>query len=183
MRTRFFVNFALMALTWKKCGTDTATLLLQGVMFLFLCASCGETTVCEDATATTLRIGFYSSSGNSQATASAVDSITVYAIGRDNDRIYDNQKDVMRIELPLNPGADSTGYVFKFPGATDTIWTVYERNLHLISVDCGFTMFYDIQDFRPTSHFIYTHEISRNLVSNTLDENIKLFYSAPAPAR
>ena len=151
------------------------------VMCLMHITGCQESIVCEEATSASLRAGFYTLTDNGQtASTMAVDSLTVYGAGRPDDKIYDNRKQVLRIELPVNPVTDSTSYVFVFPGYTDTLWVIYDRNPYLISVECGFTMFYDIHMVRHTNNYITIADININQVSNTLDEHIQIFIPAPA---
>jgi hypothetical protein len=158
---------------------------LWGCLLTILLAAyftgCQESSVCEDVTASALRAGFYTVSANGQTVSTiVVDSLTIFGVGRPDDKIYDNRKHVLRIELPVNPAIDSTAYVFVFPGHTDTLWVQYRRSPHLISVECGFTMFYDISFVGFTNHYITTSAINTNLVSNTLDEHIQIFIPAPA---
>ncbi len=158
---------------------------LWSSLLIALCSmhisGCQESIVCEDATSASLRAGFYALTENGQtASTMAIDSLTVYGTGRPDDKIYDNRKQVLRIELPVNPATDSTSFVFVFPGYTDTLWVIYDRNPHLISVECGFTMFYDIHMVGHTNNYITITDINTNLVSNTLDEHIQIFIPAPA---
>ncbi len=166
---RFFLKHVLL---WSK-------LLLACAVF----TGCQENVVCEDATATKLRINFYRLVNNGPAIAATVDSLTIYSMPHASESIYDNRKNVGRVELPLNPGEDTSTFVFEFPGGSDTLKFSYERILHLISVDCGFTMFYELNMVAITNHTISLHEISTNLVSNTLDEHVKIFLPPVAAAR
>ncbi len=153
---------------------------LLAILAAMIPFGCQQDIVCEAATDASLRIGFYTFSENGQATTTSVDSLTIYGVGRSETKIYDNRKNVVRIELPVNPTVDSTAYVFIFPGHTDTLWVDYSRNPHLISVECGFTMFYEIENVQYTNHQIIRSDINTNLVSNTLDEHIQIFIPAPA---
>ena len=141
---------------------------------------CQNDVVCEEVTGTSLRMGFYNLTADGQSVSTAIDSLTIFGLNRPEDRIYDNQTSVARIELPLNPSSDTTAFVFMFPEASDTLWIEYSRIPHLISVECGFTMFFDIKSITYTNHHIITGEININLVSNALDENIKLVISDTA---
>ena len=144
-------------------------------------AGCQNEVVCEDVTAVNLRAGFYRVSDAGQESAVAADSITIYGMGKPEARIYNNQKNVARIELPLNPAYDTTAFVMIFPGGvTDTLTTSYDRQVILMSVECGFTMFYDIQQITSSVLFIDSCVVVNSLVSNTRDEHIKIYVSAPA---
>jgi hypothetical protein len=162
----------------------TRVLLLSKLLLVYATfTGCQENVVCEDATATRLRINFFRLVDGGPAVAATVDSLTIYSMPRTGEIIYDNRKNVGRVELPLNPGEDGSTFVFEFPGSSDTIHFSYERKLHLISVDCGFTMFYELNHIATTNHTISLHEISTNLVSNALDEHVKIFLPPVAAAR
>lgn len=170
----FFVNFVAMTTPaiFSTFRIYAACLFVALTSITFL--GCQGDTVCEEATTTSLRMGFYTLTSEEQATATSIDSLTIFGLNRPEDRIYDNQRDVARIELPLNPSIDSTAFVFIFPENTDTLWFGYSRIPHLVSVDCGFTLFFEMESMEHTNHHIITGAIDINLVSNTLDEHIKL---------
>jgi hypothetical protein len=144
--------------------------------------SCQQDELCEDLTENPLRAGFYRSTDDGSQLL-AVDSITVYGLNRPNDSIYNNQLNVLRMELPLDPARDSSAFVLHFPEATDTIWLTYERTTILVSVECGFAMHFQIQEAHYTTNFIETLEISDSQVINTADEHLKIFipFDPPMP--
>ncbi len=144
--------------------------------------SCQDDELCEESTASRLRMGFYLpvvTSGN--PTPYTVDSLTVYGVGRPDSLIYDNRKNVRSIEVPLNPTANRTGFVFFFPeNITDTLWVDYQTELNFISAECGFAMFFDIEQVGHTNNRISFFQINQNLVTNSLEEHIKiLLYPDP----
>ncbi len=153
---------------------------LLAILTAMIPSGCQQDIVCEEATDAPLRIGFYTIAEDGQTATTSVDSLTIYGVGRPDAKIYDNRKNVVRIELPVNPTDDSTSYVFIFPEHTDTLWIEYSRSPHLISVECGFTMFYEIKNTLNTNHQVVRSDINNNLVSNTLDEHIQIFIPAPA---
>lgn len=144
-----------------------------------LLAGCQQDVVCEDVTSVLFRAGFYSIDDNGQESVISIDSLTVYGVGKPDNLIYNNQQNVSRIELPVHPAMDSTGYVLTFPdGLSDTLWIAYQRNLNLISVECGFSMFFDIERFTCTEMVIDSCELIFNQISNTSDEHLKVYHSA-----
>ncbi len=151
---------------------------------LFGLAGCQNDEVCEETTANKLRLGFYTpviTSGS--PTPYTIDSLSVYGVGRPDSLIYNNRKTVRSIELPLNPTANRTGFVLIFPeNITDTLWVDYQTELNFISAECGFTMFFDIEQVSHTNNRISFFQINQNLVTNSLEEHIKiLLYPDPEP--
>jgi hypothetical protein len=152
------------------------------LMFLLssslLFTACGDNEVCEDATANKLRIGFYIA-GQETETIASVNSLTVYALAKPDNLIYDNQNNVSSIELPLNPLDDECAFVLSYNESADTLWFSYHREEHLISVECGFTLFFTIQNVDHTTHFMEALGINNAYVTNNFDEHIKVYFPDP----
>lgn len=153
---------------------------LPVILLAGLLAACQQDEVCGELTANPLRIGFYLPSENGQAQTAIVDSLTVFGLDRPGELIYDNRALVSRIELPLDPLGDTCGFVLIFPEKTDTLILTYQRELSLISVECGFAMFFELEQVWSTGNVIMVIEKSNHMVSNSLDEHLKVFISAPA---
>lgn len=182
----FFVIFAGMrCLSFSQrrqgpasCRSLPAVLLLALLPILLL-TGCQPQEVCEEATDSSLRIGFYSTENNNEVSR-AIDSLSVYGIGRSDSLIYNNTKNVSRIELPLDANNNQCSFVLVFPGANDTIRLEYTQDLNLVSVECGFVLFYNITGVNHTGNYIIRAETHISEVTNSLDEHIKLFVPAPA---
>ena len=151
------------------------TLLMLTALLL---SACQDDEVCEEVTANPLRIAFYLA-GQEEETRVPLDSLTIYAIGRPSDRIYDRESNVSLIEVPLNPNENTSGFVLAFEHTNDTIILDYSHDVHLISVECGFTMFYDITDVVYTTNQLTSLAIANNRVTNTFDEHIQVFIPDP----
>ncbi len=143
-----------------------------------LLSGCQEDEVCEEITANPLRIAFYLA-GQDEEIRAPVDSLTVYAIGRPEDRIYDRESAVSLIEVPLNPGENTSGFVLAFEHTNDTIMLDYRRDVHLISVECGFTMFFDITEVSYSTNKLTSLVIANERVTNIFDEHIQVFIPDP----
>ncbi|MBS4013739.1 MAG: hypothetical protein KGZ97_08265 [Bacteroidetes bacterium] len=142
-------------------------------------SSCDSSEICRENTETPLRVGFYNKDDFS-ATA-IVDSITVYGLGREDSLIYDNAKNVTRVELPLNNAKDTTSFVLIFPQNQDTITIIYSRKITLLSVGCGFTTFYTLSKAQSTKNEIFNSDIQNSNVINDLNEHIKVYITVPTP--
>ncbi len=144
----------------------------------FLTVSCQEAEVCEEATAIALRIGIYKAEAEEE-TRLGVDSLTIYGIGREDSLIYHRANGVSLIELPMNPHRHESGYVFDFGGQPDTLWLTTQKEMHFISVACGFSLFYNITDINHTLNHLQQVSINQSFVTNAFDEHLKIFIPDP----
>lgn len=142
-------------------------------------AACREDEVCEELTANDLRIGFYVA-GEEDGEWTVIDSLRVTVPEKPGEPVYDHLELVSVLELPLNPSTGSTTFVIDFYHTKDTLHVFYERETRLISVECGFTMFFHILDTDCTNHYIESLVEVNNHVTNTLDEHLKAFIPGPA---
>jgi len=156
--------------------------LLHIILFTVFFISCINEEVCEDVETVPVRLGFYTEIENEPEPASLIiDSLKVHGLGKDS-LIYNYQRNISRIELPLNSGADSSAFILYFPAppefshlAKDTIWFFYDVLPTLISMECGFASFFELKEVRHSRMFIDSIYIEQISVTNTLDEHIKIF--------
>jgi hypothetical protein len=175
----FFVIFAGMTSLFIRPAKRYLTLIGTGILLL-LWFSCQQQEVCEEATDSSLRIGFYTTDDGNNEVSLPVDSMSVYGLGRSDNLIYNNRKNVSRIELPLDANNEGCGFVLVFPEHTDTLMLQYSHDLNLVSVECGFVLFYTLTNATHTNHYIIRTEVIISEVTNSLDEHIKIFIPAPA---
>jgi len=137
---------------------------------------CGAEADCEQGMVNRVRLVFWKRHAvTGQLHQVQVDSITVYGINALGNPLYDNRRRLRSIELPLEPLADSTGFVLQFPGTqSDTIWIKHWYQFHLLSPECGFTVFFNITGVNHTTRTISHFFIIQPFVSNTLEEHISL---------
>lgn len=169
----YFLIFAGMGKYACTFGPGIACMTLA--CCLLILTACQDDDVCGEHTSNPLRIGFFHLEDNQPA---VVDSLTVYGTGGTGEYIYDNRRNVSRIELPLDPGNDACGFVLHFPGYSDTLYLSYEREVVFISVECGFTMYFEIGEAWSTSSFIRLVETHETLISDSRDEHLKIFIPA-----
>lgn len=155
-------------------------LLALPALILVVLVACQDDDVCEDATANDLRTWFYPVDQEDDFWA-VIDSLRVYTLEKPDTPVFDTLYSVSSLELPLNTNADSCSFVIDFFHTRDTLWLYYERETHLISVECGFTMFFDLQHVEYTTHFIESLSIEEPHVTNSLDEHIKIFVPDTIP--
>ncbi len=146
--------------------------------------SCTDDEVCEEVTANELRIGFYIENQETE-TRAILDSLTVFALERPDSiiysPIYNKQNNVSVIELPLNPHSDHCTFVLDFNFIADTIRITYTREEHFISVECGFTMFFEINEVEYSTNLIQSLLKHNTYVTNTFDEHFKVYFPYTGP--
>ncbi len=156
------------------CKYRLLTSFLALAALLILIQSCGDDQVCEDITANDLRIGFYTA-GEGGVDWTVVDSLKAGTPDRPGQFIYDRIYSVSSLELPLNPSGDISRFVLDFFTTADTLTVSYTREKHLLSVECGFTMFFEINEVSHTTNLIHSISVPVEYVTNNLDEHFKVY--------
>ncbi len=128
---------------------------------------------CFDETEALLEASFYSYSAK---TAITPDSLTVFGLGMDT-RIYSASKAIRIARLPLNPVADSTSFIIRINGISDTLSFRHTNYPHLISRECGYIYFHDIDSMVFfTVNTIDSIWVRNRTITNLDEENIRIFY-------
>lgn len=151
------------------------------ISFLFM-ASCLNEEVCEDVEVLPVRIGFYQLDTTATVPPRlTLSTLSVGGLGVEN-LLLDSAANISQISIPLNSITDSCAFVLRMPDVlgnttnlNDTIWFNYTRQPVLISMDCGFVTFYNIQRVRHTNNIIDSLVVDDSNVRNTLNEHIKIF--------
>jgi hypothetical protein len=108
--------------------------------------------------------------------AGKADTVTLYAVGRDTSKIYDNSKSLKSISFPLDASADSCRLILKLNHYTDTITLYYRSYVHLLSKECGYTFYHVLTgEPRHTNSNLDYLIINRN-ITTVNEENIRIFY-------
>jgi hypothetical protein len=91
--------------------------------------------------------------------------------------IYNKVADLTIALIPLNDTAQSSSFVIKINGITDTIEFLYSSYPHLISKECGYTYYHHL-DTLPifTKHIITDISIENSTITNLKIENIQISY-------
>lgn len=109
----------------------------------------------------------------------APDSLTVSGLGKDTIKIYDKERGIQPALFPLNDSKGSCTFLVRINGINDTITFRYSSYPHLISKECGYTFFHNIENIDSADYtknaidYIYTG--SRNITTAN-EENIRIFY-------
>jgi len=107
----------------------------------------------------------------------APDSLTVYGTGMEEKKIYDGEKGVQPALFPLNTSAENCSFVVSINGVNDTITFRYRSYPHLISKECGYTFYHNIDTpilyTKHTIDYIYTSQ--KNITTKNV-ENLIIYY-------
>ncbi len=139
------------------------------IMILYSCAQAS----CFDETESYLKASLFN---NSFDKVVAPDSLSLYGMNRDSI-IYNKAADLALALIPLNDTAQSSAFVIKINGITDTIEFRYSSYPHLISKECGYTYYHHL-DTVPifTKHKITDIILENATVTNQKIENITIKY-------
>ena len=105
----------------------------------------------------------------------APDSLTMYGIGNDSIR-YKKALKVQPALIPLNPSGEECRFVIRINGITDTISFSYSTFVHLISKECGYTYYHNLDSVNSTLNNIDSIFINQRIVTNLNGTNISIYY-------
>ena len=152
---------------------------IQGSLFIILpclilfMISCAQSS-CFEETESYLKASFYA--GDVTPKLLAPDSLTLYGLNNDS-LIYNKSVNVQPALIPLNASTDSCTFVIQINGITDTIEFQYSSYPHLISKECGYTFYHNIDTVRNyTKHSIKDIYTGNTTITNLNVENIRIFY-------
>ena len=145
-------------------------MLLSG--FCLLLNSCLEVE-CIDETEAYVKAGFYSYSTLEQINP---DSLTLYGLSKDTNKIYNSVKITPPALFPLRDSADYSIFIIRINGVTDTVEFRYWSYPHLVTKECGYTFFHNIDTIFHTKHAIDSVSSSNKNVTTVNGENIRIFY-------
>jgi predicted nucleic-acid-binding Zn-ribbon protein len=146
--------------------------LTLAAIVLLLSVSCTPGS-CFEETEAYLKASFYT---RPPVKLTAPDSLTVYGEGRPLQKIYDRKASVQPALIPLNSSAEISRFVIKINGVSDTLEVRYTSFPSLISKECGYSFFHDLDTVFSTRHSIDSIKISLSRISNTDEENIRIYF-------
>jgi hypothetical protein len=106
----------------------------------------------------------------------APDSLTLYGMNTSGGKIYDRASKIQPALFPLNPSSDTSTFVIRINGVADTIMFVYRSYPHLISKECGYTFFHDLDTLFYSKNIIDYIYRGSNRITTKNEENIRIFY-------
>jgi hypothetical protein len=157
----------------RKHIPENLAIILSGLMLmLFSCT----TQSCLEETEAYVKASFYVYDNLTEKLL-APDSVTIYGLNMENNKLYTKALKLQPALLPLNASATECIFIVKINGITDTIQFKYSSYPHLVSKECGYA-FYHHLDTEPkhTYHgikYIYT---KNSTITTINEENIRIFY-------
>jgi hypothetical protein len=141
--------------------------------FILLLISCTPGS-CFEETESYLKASFYT--GNDIKILTAPDSVTIYGLDKSN-KMYNRAPKIEHALLPLNASTPECTFIIKINGIADTVKFTYTSYPHLISKECGYTFYHQLDTVRYYSKHIIKNIYSGNQTITTLNvENIRIFY-------
>jgi len=138
--------------------------------------ACGETEDCSLSGRPSPRFNFIV---KSTLKTKSLDSLTVVALNtvKGDSIILNNSKKVTYASLPLSYVDTKTAMVFKYSESlSDTLWITHANIAHFLSMECGITMFYQVEKVEHTSNLIDSIAIINSGVETNEKENIRVYY-------
>lgn len=139
------------------------------ILFTFSCSP-GS---CLDETEAFVKTTFFS-----METGKSVipDSLTVYGIGLDTNKIYDKTTKVSIAELPLYAADNSCKFIIRINGISDTAEFRYSSYPHLLSKECGYTFYYTLDTVVHSINIIDHISVIKKTITTLNENNMQIFY-------
>ena len=156
----------------RKLIPRNLTIILSGLI-LFLLSCTPES--CFEETESFLKATLYL---NETGNLRAPDSLTVYGLNMETNKLYNKTKNVQIALLPLNASTANCVYIIRINGITDTLEFRYSSYPHLVSKECGYTFYHNLisDSLTYTTNAIDSIYIRKNTITTFNEENIRIFY-------
>jgi hypothetical protein len=145
-------------------------------LLLFILSCTPES--CFEETEAYLKATLYLDLGPGKAVKlQAPDSITVYGLNMETNKLYSSAKNTKVIKLPLNASATTSVFIIRINGVSDTLEFRYDNYPHLVSKECGYTYYHNLDTDRIyTRHKILGLHYYKRTITTLNEENIRIFY-------
>lgn len=127
---------------------------------------------CTEDTLATVKVSFYQTGTGLSV---FVDSVTLYGIGMDTNKIYNKSTKLKVINIPLDAAKDSCSFFIKINESPDTITFYYSSFPHLVSKECGFT-FYHTLDSVSWKKSEFDYQLKNANITTASEENIRIYF-------
>jgi hypothetical protein len=128
---------------------------------------------CFDETESRVKATFYSFETGKPL---APDSVTLYGINMDTLKIYDKTTYLKSAEFPLYAAEPACKFVIRINGINDTLEFIYSSYTHLLSKECGYTFFYNLDTAIHSINIIDSISFDKKTITTFNEENIRIFY-------
>jgi hypothetical protein len=127
---------------------------------------------CTEETVSKVKAGFYQTGTGKPLKA---DSVTLYGLGKESDKIYNKALNLQTIYFPLDASKDKSTLILRINGKNDTITLEYTSYPHLVSKECGYTFYHILDTVYNTRNDLDFLKKSQN-VTTFYEENIRIYY-------
>lgn len=142
------------------------------ILLFCILSSCAPESCIEDTNAF-VKVSFYL---NKDGKRVAPDSLTLFGLGMETNKLYEKARGVQPALLPLDPAAENSIFIISINGITDTISLTYNSFPHLISKECGYSFYHKIDTPSGTNHAIGKIRIMNRNITTLNEENIRIYY-------
>ena len=139
--------------------------------FAALFVSCTPA-ACFEETNAFLKASLYLDSSKEKV---APDSLSLSGLGQPS-KIYNRAAGVQPALFPLNASSSSSTFIITINGVYDTIEFHYSGFPHLISKECGYSVFHTLESHTYSQNNIDTILIINPNITTVNEENIRIFY-------
>jgi hypothetical protein len=129
---------------------------------------------CFEETNALVKASFY---GGDTRKLKPPDSLTLFGLKMDTNKIYNKALNVQPALLPLDADTTSCSFVIRINGTTDTMTFWYSSFPHLVSMECGYTFYHQLTE-KPsvTDNIIDSVNIGNSNITTLDVENIRIYY-------
>jgi predicted nucleic-acid-binding Zn-ribbon protein len=128
---------------------------------------------CFDVTESQVNAGFYS---KLTGKALSPDSLTLYGMNMDTSKIYNKVLAPKTAQFPLFASDTSVKFIIRINGIDDTIELRYNGYLHLISKECGYTYYYNLDTVMHSVNIIDSLSLINKTITTSSEENMRIYY-------
>jgi hypothetical protein len=128
---------------------------------------------CFDETEARAKATFYSSKTGKTL---APDSVSLHGINMDTLLIYDKSIKLIHAEFPLFAATPGSTFVIRINGVNDTIEFTYSSYTHLLSKECGYTFYYDLDTVIHSLNIIDSIKVFKKSITTLNEENMRIYY-------
>jgi len=141
----------------------------SGILLLLSCTP----EACFEETNAFLKASLYD---NETKKVRIADSLTLYGLDMNTNKLYNKTKGVQPALFPLNSSAEECRFIIRINGITDTVSFRYTSYPYLISKECGYTFYHTLDTFFYTKNTIDYIYRNNNRITTLNEENIRIYY-------
>ena len=146
-------------------------------VLLAVLAACEPDKTCRqdvDVNATILLKGTFIDTAGVASSFTTWDSITVQGVGSDSV-LYDNEKSVSKLLVPLRIDKNVTAYALTWRGKTDTLYMWHDNTQRFISMACGCVVYHTIESVAGRSVWMDSLKLVNSAVENIEQDNVQVY--------